>query len=477
MYGIAGLLTGRTLGGRYRIDAVVGRGGMGAVYQAVDERLGRSVAVKVVGIVASDPAEHARLHARFQREARAAAALHHPNVAAVHDFGSDEETGLDYLVMELLRGEDLAVRLASAGAPPLPEALSILRQAARGLAAGHRAGMVHRDVKPGNLFLEEGDAPGEPRVRVLDFGIAQVPADEGTVLQLTEFGRSPFSPAYASPEQFRGDGRVSPASDVFSLAAVGYHLVTGVRAFTASEPSRMSAELADSVRALPERAPDLPDPIREVLLRALALRPAERFRDAAEMAEALGERVGDRAAAGSTSAHRPASGPLPAAAPDDDETRLFEPTPPRRPWRTPVPPPASEPLAIAERSRAVPARGRVGRFLRTAWEVTVTVAAMALFVGAWAMAVSGVLDGDSMRVYGGAAASVVFTPLAIHRLTGARGRYGAGLLGAGIATGAAVHYVGTAGDPAILLAAAFGLQVMVCFLLSVVTRRRLPLTG
>jgi eukaryotic-like serine/threonine-protein kinase len=117
MYGIAGLLTGRTLGGRYRIDAVVGRGGMGAVYRAVDERLGRSVAVKVVGIVASDPAEHARLHARFQREARAAAALHHPNVVAVHDFGSDEETGLDYLVMELLRGEDLAVRLARAGAP------------------------------------------------------------------------------------------------------------------------------------------------------------------------------------------------------------------------------------------------------------------------------------------------------------------------------------------------------------------------
>jgi hypothetical protein len=168
---------------------------------------------------------------------------------------------------------------------------------------------------------------------------------------------------------------------------------------------------------------------------------------------------------------------VPAAAPDDDETRLFEPTPPRAPRPSPVPPPApAAPLVAAPPPPAAAPPGRVGRFLRAAWEVTVTVAAMALFVGAWAMAVTGVLDGDSMRVYGGAAASVVFTPLAIHRLTGARGRYGAGLLGAGIATGAAVHYVGTAGDPAILLAAAFGLQVMVCFLLSVVTRRREPVT-
>ena len=190
MYGIAGLLTGRTLCGRYRIEAVIGRGGMGAVYRACDERLGRSVAVKVIGIVAHDEDDHARLQGRFLREAKAAAALHHPNVVSVYDFGTDAEVGLDFLVMELLQGEDLAVRLARTGPPPMHVSLAILRQAARGLAAGHRVGLVHRDVKPGNLFLETSDHPDEPHVRVLDFGIAQVSGEEGTMTHLTEYGRS-----------------------------------------------------------------------------------------------------------------------------------------------------------------------------------------------------------------------------------------------------------------------------------------------
>src|SRR5688500_16971430 len=117
MYGIAGLLTGRTLCGRYRIDAVIGRGGMGAVYRATDERLGRAVAVKVIGITAADSEEHGRLQARFLREARAAAALHHPNVVSVYDFGTDPDVGLDFLVMELLQGEERAGLLATT-APP-----------------------------------------------------------------------------------------------------------------------------------------------------------------------------------------------------------------------------------------------------------------------------------------------------------------------------------------------------------------------
>ncbi|HEX5725461.1 MAG TPA: serine/threonine-protein kinase, partial [Longimicrobiaceae bacterium] len=269
MYGIAGLLTGRTLAGRYRIDAVVGRGGMGAVYRATDERLAREVAVKVIGAVTNDPAEHERLRARFHREARAAANLRHPNVVQVFDFGTERELDLDFLVMELLRGEDLAVRLTRAGAPPLHQAVSILQQAARGLGAGHRRGMVHRDVKPGNIFLEAGDHPGEPHVKVLDFGIAQLGAEEGTLTHLTEYGRSPYSPAYASPEQLRGEEAVTAASDVFSLAAVGYHLLTGTRAFTASDPSRADAELAESVRRLRERVPGLDGAVHAALLRAL----------------------------------------------------------------------------------------------------------------------------------------------------------------------------------------------------------------
>src|SRR5688572_30362869 len=227
MYGIEGLLAGRTLVDRYRIDAVVGRGGMGAVYRAHDLRLGREVAVKVITVAAGDADGHRRLRARFLREARAAAGLHHPNVVQVYDYGEDPTLGLDFLVMELLRGEDLATRLNRKGPPAVPTALNILCQAARGLAAGHRAGLVHRDIKPGNLFLEPGDRIGEVQVKVLDFGIADITAlDEETVTHLTVAGRSPFSPAYASPEQLRSETRVTPATDVFSLGAVGFHLLT-----------------------------------------------------------------------------------------------------------------------------------------------------------------------------------------------------------------------------------------------------------
>ena len=195
MVGFESLLTGRTLADRYRIAEVIGRGGMGAVYRATDERLGREVALKVILLPAGDAhlREHAR--ARFQREARAAGRLHHPNVVTVHDFGTDLTLGLDYLVMELLHGEDLASRLERAGPLPVDAALGMVAQAARGLAAGHRAGLVHRDVKPGNLLLTQGDEG--PRVHVLDFGIARVEPDEGdaTATEFTQAGEAPLSRA------------------------------------------------------------------------------------------------------------------------------------------------------------------------------------------------------------------------------------------------------------------------------------------
>jgi len=506
MYGIAGLLTGRTLCGRYRIEAVIGRGGMGAVYRASDERLGRAVAVKVIGIVAQDADDHARLQGRFLREAKAAAALHHPNVVSVYDFGADEELGLDFLVMELLHGEDLAVRLARTGPPPMQVSLSILRQAARGLAAGHRAGLVHRDVKPGNLFLETSDHPDEPHVRVLDFGIAQVSGEEGTMTHLTEYGRSPFSPAYASPEQMRGDDRLTPASDVFSLAAVGYNLLTGTRAFTSSDAPRMEQEVAEAVRLLPERAPGLSLYVREALTRALSLSSSARFADAGELADAMsGAAVGPpRESAAPVSA--PAE-PRPSARPSlgavsmepDEGTRLLT-HPSARPTQTPVrertvPPPVSVPqprrifappaaaavapfdphAAAAAQQPTVPRRpGAARRFFRALWDFTVTTAVMALFVGAWGLAVSGVMENERDRVYAGAAATVLFTPLAIHRLTGRRGRFGLALFGSVVATAAAVYYVGVGNDsdPAIILAAMFGLQVVASFVMTRVFRRR-----
>jgi serine/threonine protein kinase len=504
MYGIAGLLTGRTLAGRYRIDAVIGRGGMGAVYLATDERLGREVAVKVIGVGGGEPAEHARLRARFHREARAVASLRHPNVVAVYDFGTDPEVDLDFLVMECLRGEDLAARLTRGGAPPLGVAISILRQAARGVAAGHRVGLVHRDIKPGNLFLETGDEPDEPHVRVLDFGIAKLEADDGAMTALTEFGRAPFSPAYASPEQMRGDAEVGPESDVFSLAAVGYHLVTGVRPFTSSDHERAAQEVTAAVRALPQRAPQLPGDLYAALVRALALSPRERYRDAAAFAEALGVPL---------TIARPAPPPATRAAPseptlmfvdEEDFTQLHDeparapapaprpapsappamPAQPRpafaRPTAVSVEPaapvrPATPPPAAAVPEVPVPERrqpGAMGRFFRALWDFSVTTVVVGLFVGSWALAASGVVDEDRARVLLGAVATVIFTPWAVHRLTGRRGRAGLGVLGSAAATGAAVRWVGLDADPAILLAATFGLQVVTCFFLSWLTRRK-----
>ncbi|HYR09895.1 MAG TPA: serine/threonine-protein kinase [Longimicrobium sp.] len=509
MYGIAGLLTGRTLCGRYRIDAVIGRGGMGAVYRATDERLGRTVAIKVIGITAADSAEHARLQARFLREARAAAALHHPNVVSVYDFGTDPDVGLDFLVMELLQGEDLAVRLARTGPPPMHVAISILRQAARGLAAGHRAGLVHRDVKPGNLFLETSDHPDEPHVRVLDFGIAQVSGEEGTVTHLTEFGRSPFSPAFASPEQMRGEDRLTPSSDVFSLAAVGYNLLTGVRPFTSSDPMRMAEETADAVAALPQRAPALAPHLRDALCRALAIHPLARFPDASALADAL---ANESAPAPAQAAAVPAPvlqrrmrAPLGAVSVEPDEGTRLQTAPPARPTRVPVreatvppayaPPRAAtvppqpalsamqplaqqlpaalNPSAVAAQLTRPPQPSLARRFFRGLWNFTVTTAVMALFVGAWALAANGVMQGNREQVYAGATASVLFTPLAVHRLTGRRGRYGFVLFGSIIATATAVYYVGRDTDPAIILTAMFGMQVVTSFLMSRLTRRRL----
>lgn len=322
MAGLESLLKGRELAGRYRIEEVIGRGGMGAVYRATDQRLNRPVAVKVITAAAADPATRERLRARFRHEANAAASLpHHPNVVPVYDYGTDDELGLDYIVMELLRGEDLASRLASGGVPPMAESLRILRDAARGVAVGHRAGLIHRDVKPGNVFLvRQGD---DEEVRVLDFGIAKAMTEEDTASAgLTHDGRAPLSPAYASPEQLRGDARLTAASDVFSLGALGFQLLTGTRPFTEADRGRMSAGMDVPVPALRARNPQIPEEVEQVIRRALSPDPAQRYTDANALANAI-----------DTPFRRLADTPLGAAVPgaaaaggmvDDDRTMLAD---------------------------------------------------------------------------------------------------------------------------------------------------------
>jgi TonB family protein len=277
---LEGTLAGRVLAGRYLVETPIGRGGMGAVYRARDQRLGRPVALKVIMVPDADAATHERLRQRFVREAQAAAGLRHPNVVTVHDFGTDDALGVDYLVMELLEGEDLARRAAESARLPASAALAVVSQAARGLAAGHRTGMVHRDVKPGNLFLEM-DEHGEVHVRVLDFGIAQMAYDEPSLTA----GRDPLSPKFAAPEQLRGDARITPAADVFSLAAVALYLLNGERPFT-GDASTQAAEAEAALFKLvgiPEATPA----VREVLRQALAADPGRRYADANEFRRAL----------------------------------------------------------------------------------------------------------------------------------------------------------------------------------------------
>lgn len=277
---------GRTVADRYEIAEVIGRGGSAVVYRAHDRHLDRAVAIKVLSASAkSDRA--AFLRARFAREARTAAGIRHSNVVVVHDHGVDAALGLDFLVMELLEGDDLGTLVGRFGLPRLRSTVAILRQAAAGVAAGHRAGLIHRDIKPRNLFVEVNESGF--RVKVLDFGIAQLEQDrEWTMASAGGETLHALSPAYASPEQLGGEARVTAASDVFSLGAVAHNLLTGERLWESLDPNRALIEMEGArTRLLEVRR--LPLRLREVIVQALASHPADRFQDAREMLVALDE--------------------------------------------------------------------------------------------------------------------------------------------------------------------------------------------
>src|SRR5688500_6005635 len=230
MAGLAQFLVGHELNGRYRLSTVLGEGGFGVVFRAADLERGRDVAVKVLDPPRGmTPVQVERLRQRFVHEAEVAARLPlHPNLVRVLDFGSTER--LDYLVMELLRGESLRERMARPEPMSLRSALHLLRDAARGVAVGHENGLVHRDIKPPNLFLEESGS-AEPMVRVLDFGIAKVldeADDEETRTHLTLPGEWFGSEFYSPPEHLRRES-VTRASDVYSLGVVAFELLTRSR--------------------------------------------------------------------------------------------------------------------------------------------------------------------------------------------------------------------------------------------------------
>jgi serine/threonine-protein kinase len=269
---------GIVLGGRYRLESVLGRGGMGTVYVAVQEDLGRRVALKVLDpLLGADPAQVER----FRRESQAAALAHHPNVVQITDFQwLPGEPPI--LVMELLAGESLARRIERVGPLSAGEAARIASQILSALEAAHAAGIVHRDLKPDNVHLGTVPAVGEI-AKVLDFGIAKLMGHE----RVTATGALLGTPAYMAPEQVRGEA-VDSRTDLYGVGAVLYHALTGALPHTADSASAMLyAILQKEPIPLATVRPDLPAGLVSVVGRALAKDPAHRFQSAAEMRAAL----------------------------------------------------------------------------------------------------------------------------------------------------------------------------------------------
>ncbi len=271
---------GATLGEMYRVDAVIAEGGMGRVYEARHTRLpGRVFAVKILHRALATDAE---VVSRFRREAEIADAIEHPNVLRIYDVHATGD-GVPFIVSERLVGEDLGQRLEREGRMSIVDTVQVLRQVCDVLAAVHERGVIHRDLKPNNLFLV-GD-PARPTVKLIDFGIARLHVAGGAAATAT--GVVMGTPAFMAPEQARG-ARVDTRADIYAVGAIGYACITG----------RSPYDLADTAAALhavltvdPPRprslVPEIPEDLELVLQRAMARDPDERYPTLAAFSEAL----------------------------------------------------------------------------------------------------------------------------------------------------------------------------------------------
>jgi serine/threonine-protein kinase len=266
------------LAGRYRLTDRIAAGGMGEVWRAEDSLLSRAVAVK---LLPTGRAGDEAFLARFRAEARYAASLSHSGIARVYDYGESAEFGGAYLVMELVNGEPLSAILARAERLSPDATLDIISQSARALDAAHQAGIVHRDIKPGNLLVAAGGT-----TKITDFGIATAVA-AAQASHLTETGMVMGTAMYVSPEQATG-AQVTDSSDIYSLGVVAYECLAGHPPFTASEP--LAIAFAHKHEPVPPLPPDVPPPVSELVYHMLAKTPEERpasMRAVADRADVL----------------------------------------------------------------------------------------------------------------------------------------------------------------------------------------------
>jgi eukaryotic-like serine/threonine-protein kinase len=334
-------VTDYLLAGRYRLTDRIAAGGMGEVWRGEDVLLNRAVAVK---LLPTGRAGDESFLARFRAEARYAASLSHPGIARVYDYGESAEFGGAYLIMELVKGEPLSAILARAGRLSPDATLDIVGQSARALDAAHQAGIVHRDIKPGNLLMAAGGT-----TKITDFGIATA-VRAAQASHLTETGMVMGTAMYVSPEQATG-APVDASSDIYSLGVVAYECLAGHVPFTASEP--LAIAYAHKHAPIPALPPDVPQPVADLVYDMLAKTPAGRpvsaqvVADRADMLRealflgggALGAAGRSGEFAGVTRADLPAA-PTGTLRPDDYDPAGYEqgpgPRPPgnRRRWVT-----------------------------------------------------------------------------------------------------------------------------------------------
>jgi serine/threonine protein kinase len=366
---------------RYRLERRLGTGGMATVQLALDTRLERRVAVK---LLAEHLAQDSNFVSRFRREALAAARLVHPNIVQVFDFGADESSGRPFIVMEWVDGPSCAEILRELGRLDPDDAVSILTQACRGLDYAHRNGVVHRDVKPGNLL--RGRDGGQ--VKLADFGIAK--ATEHS--DMTKVGSVLGTAAYLSPEQARGEP-AGPASDLYALGVVSYQVLAGRLPYEAASLTDLARQQDTTAPPLlHEIDPAIPRELSLVVARALEREPGERFQDAASMERALAGALRGIAPPEPTAATRVVD--------ETEATRLLEGTavttplartqtaPPRRKRLEPLaepPTPARRPARAAAAPPPPAAARRPSAVWRTIRTLLILAVLAAVAVGAYVL--------------------------------------------------------------------------------------------